>query len=749
MMRAYTTAFLFSAFFGMGLLRAEDNAFAGRRPPISAEESYPIHGSDLLWKQEAELRRYLARHPEAKQAGLPKQSRWGFSVGSAHEWFATDFTTKADYTVSSVCRAVGEHCYIFVEDAVWGTRVHQADVDSVREAFEHRTPADAMKGIYATDAEAFGTPPDVDRDPRIILLLLDIKDGYSGTGGYVSGYFNPWNEMDQPGSNIAEIIFLDVNPLDLTTAGGRRICLSTTVHEFQHMIHWKYDASENPFINEGCSLIAEVHAGYPMYPQDGFLHETNHYLLDWRFGDGKMVLNDYSRAARFAMYLRDRFGMSFFKKLVASDLTAEAGIVHAMAVSGCSESFADLVQDFALANIVNDRAIDVKYGYLSPAIRTCSATPITTPAYWTGTTPDQIEAYGTLYLHITVGTDIKATFASDRSISVKAFEVGPSGKRILDCPRERVFAEPLFGSAYTDLYFAITNRTSARSPVSSTILGRGSFVELRWDEKEPAVASSSIAATDSICVTFDGVPGARLDSFRVALNGTGALVGTVWSIVNTTARPSFIYPLASSLGAESESDVSDAFPVSVPKWITFDLRSRNIDASGAFAVVLGNRSSSLAWPGVMASAHSGAGHHHSWIYMHAPGIGLRPNWYYELTPGRDSAVLYRIRAYVSFDNVTHVGRAVELIPAAARLDQNYPNPFNASTTIHYSLAASRLISLRIYDVLGREVAALVSGVKPPGVYTVEWNASAQPSGVYFCRLQAGSDTQTKRLILQK
>jgi hypothetical protein len=86
-------------------------------------------------------------------------------------------------------------------------------------------------------------------------------------------------------------------------------------------------------------------------------------------------------------------------------------------------------------------------------------------------------------------------------------------------------------------------------------------------------------------------------------------------------------------------------------------------------------------------------------------------------------------------------------PIEFRLDQNYPNPFNPSTTITFSVGTYSHTSLRVYDLLGREVATIFSGELPAGSYTKQWNAKNCPSGVYFCQLQADSFTETKKLIL--
>jgi len=105
--------------------------------------------------------------------------------------------------------------------------------------------------------------------------------------------------------------------------------------------------------------------------------------------------------------------------------------------------------------------------------------------------------------------------------------------------------------------------------------------------------------------------------------------------------------------------------------------------------------------------------------------------------------------YVS-DKITdvHAGKG-SVYPKAFQLLQNYPNPFNPSTQITYTLAKSTNVSLRIYDILGREIATLVNGKNQPGEHTITWNASNVPSGVYFYRIVAGDFVQTKKMVLTK
>jgi cytoskeletal protein CcmA (bactofilin family) len=125
-----------------------------------------------------------------------------------------------------------------------------------------------------------------------------------------------------------------------------------------------------------------------------------------------------------------------------------------------------------------------------------------------------------------------------------------------------------------------------------------------------------------------------------------------------------------------------------------------------------------------------------------------------LSPGR---YVYRIKQIDRGGSFKYFGYGeVEIaVPAKCVLEPNFPNPFNPSTTFSFSLPANSLVTLKVYDALGREVSAVLSEELPAGQYSRQWNAAALPSGVYFYRLvvnatslgQADSYTATKKLLL--
>jgi hypothetical protein len=108
-----------------------------------------------------------------------------------------------------------------------------------------------------------------------------------------------------------------------------------------------------------------------------------------------------------------------------------------------------------------------------------------------------------------------------------------------------------------------------------------------------------------------------------------------------------------------------------------------------------------------------------------------------------------VGVFRSLQPTTSANATSYLLPASFVLYQNYPNPFNPSTKIKYSLPQSSKVTLKVFDVLGKEVAVLVDEVKSRGVYEINWNAESFPSGVYFYQIKAGDFIETKKMILMK
>ena len=116
--------------------------------------------------------------------------------------------------------------------------------------------------------------------------------------------------------------------------------------------------------------------------------------------------------------------------------------------------------------------------------------------------------------------------------------------------------------------------------------------------------------------------------------------------------------------------------------------------------------------------------------------------------GTARPALWWLADYIE-NNPVGVDKTASGLPTEYELEQNYPNPFNPTTNIRYSIIKTTKVTLKIYDILGREVKTLVNTEQAPGNYTIIFNAQNLASGVYFYRLNAGNYNMTKKLLLLK
>ena len=117
---------------------------------------------------------------------------------------------------------------------------------------------------------------------------------------------------------------------------------------------------------------------------------------------------------------------------------------------------------------------------------------------------------------------------------------------------------------------------------------------------------------------------------------------------------------------------------------------------------------------------------------------------------QDATVALASLWYTAWVNAQVTGvHEVPGAPAEFALEQNYPNPFNPTTHLNFVLGTRRPVSIRVYDVLGRNVATLANEVMEAGMHMVQWNAAGMPSGVYYCVMDAGSFHSTQKMLLLK
>jgi hypothetical protein len=141
----------------------------------------------------------------------------------------------------------------------------------------------------------------------------------------------------------------------------------------------------------------------------------------------------------------------------------------------------------------------------------------------------------------------------------------------------------------------------------------------------------------------------------------------------------------------------------------------------------------------------------SWIYIRnfpPANPGMWGAWTVQMYFEENYSGIWNLDTTMTFQiaGPTSV-HASDAAPLGFALSQNYPNPFNPATTISFTLPLRSFVSLKVLDLLGREVATIVSEELAAGSYTQQWNAGGLPSAIYLYRLQAGSFAETKKLVL--
>ncbi len=144
----------------------------------------------------------------------------------------------------------------------------------------------------------------------------------------------------------------------------------------------------------------------------------------------------------------------------------------------------------------------------------------------------------------------------------------------------------------------------------------------------------------------------------------------------------------------------------------------------------------------------------SFAYLHTNGNWTLDGITTSIITGQPDTLLAQMTHFSKIggggtDNLTNIGTDINAVPDIFRLDQNYPNPFNPSTKIKYSIVEEGFVTLKVYNVIGKEVKSLISQKQPAGVYEVSFDATKLPSGVYFYTLMSNTNVQTRKMILVK
>jgi hypothetical protein len=289
---------------------------------------------------------------------MPKDEDGDYQI--ARKFWSTDLTSpnQSRYELTAMLRATGSHCLVYEEES---SHIDQARIQSLADIFDN--------DIYECVKENFGSPT----SGKVILLLLNIRDGYVSNGPFTAGFFFPKDLQRGETSNRCKMLYIDTYP----SFDNISLVRSTMAHEFQHLINYSIrltrdDRSMDTWIDEGLSTAAEY-----IYSQD-HLHSRIDYFNEgansipngnnfYIWGNHNDTLADYASAYMFFQWLRihSNDGIAIYKDIINSEYTDYRAVLYAamthiptLGLSGESENieedWATLLGSWLLANAIND-----------------------------------------------------------------------------------------------------------------------------------------------------------------------------------------------------------------------------------------------------------------------------------------------------------------------------------------------------------------------------------------------------------
>jgi len=385
-----------------------------------------------------------------------------YNVGDTDTFWKWDLSIMPPQNVeeSATCRAVGEHCYIFVSDAEWNVHMNQDDIDVIYPYLEETTMSGLDYGAVEMDIITFGPVPDVhDNDPKLIVYYSELQS-YGGTA--FDGYFNAFNQLtDQQAqsygehSNECEMIYMNCHPLDPAAP----IRISVLSHELEHLIHWGMDVNEDTWVDEGCAEYAMHIFGLPD-PITSFPGNSNNNLTVW-----DQNWSDYIKTYLFFTYLAENYGGSdIISAVVAESQNSINGVQSALVTQGFQEPFESVFTNWTNANFLKD--------YLTLDL------PTFTPAAWHNTFPANgsfsVEGWAARYIKIGNGeNDLNITFSSDGIYNVNILFYNDNGNTgmenfVMAAGNGEVFV-PAFDDEFDYIGINVTNITNGEQNFSYTI----------------------------------------------------------------------------------------------------------------------------------------------------------------------------------------------------------------------------------------------------------------------------------------
>lgn len=266
-----------------------------------------------------------------------------YPLGTVRPFWVADDENKTYYQIRAVLRGKSEHLYMFVEEDL---DLPQAGIDKTIREFEEI--------IYPRIRRYFGEEwsPGVDNDPRITILNARIP----GVGGYFSSA-DEYPSAVNPFSNEREMFYINVDRSEY--GPGTEFYLSTLCHEFQHMVHWNQNPTQETWLNEGASMVASKLCGYTLGRiAEWYATNADVQLTSWS-DEPRSALPHYAAAYLFMEYVSQHYGgYEKLKALISLPLRGQASIDTYLANEGYATNFNEVFADWTAANLIDDERTD-------------------------------------------------------------------------------------------------------------------------------------------------------------------------------------------------------------------------------------------------------------------------------------------------------------------------------------------------------------------------------------------------------
>jgi hypothetical protein len=278
-------------------------------------------------------------------------------IGDSWDWYLWYFKGGPPHYQKKKCtvRGKGLYCYVIVDDAEWNKSMFQDDVDAIVNYFDNHSVGEySDKGIYDLNTTNFGDPPDYDNLSRIFLVWYDI-DAADGFFWWFDQYKDGQYEY---ASNECDCVYLDCVDSDPGGEYMNAVC----AHEFEHMIHWRWDNNESAWVDEGCAELAMWLFGHPD-TISGFNGNPDNDLTSWNG-----YYTDYIKVYLWTLYLFEHYGEYTGKKLMYTLVhepdNSIQGVDKALEAVNAGRKFVDIFKDWVIANYLDDTTIyEGQYGY--------------------------------------------------------------------------------------------------------------------------------------------------------------------------------------------------------------------------------------------------------------------------------------------------------------------------------------------------------------------------------------------------